>query len=325
MYLVHSSGTTGFPKAVILRNDAQSHAVRGWLCYVHLSRTRDRGYVAVPNNHQAVILTFNSSLLLGLRVHWDSSYGLSGFDPSACHLRAGPRPVHRVLRIPDHLHPAERGRSVPIRLVANANLGEYRGCFPCRDPASVRRTRRRVSQRRLSGKRFRVSGRPGLQRSRDTIGASICDAIQQAFRPARRQAGVDPIRSAGANCQRRCRGSTRRSWTARGQRTNRLQGLLEQSGNDLRGHSGRVVLHRRCRSTRSRRAPDSARSRGGRDSHGARSGLFVADRRKDPPASCRLRRLCLRRASCRWHAGSRSRRCASAQGTSSPRRNFGPH
>jgi acyl-coenzyme A synthetase/AMP-(fatty) acid ligase len=81
VYLVHSSGTTGFPKAVILRNGAQSHAVRGWLCYVHLSRTRDRGYVAVPNNHQAVILTFNSSLLLGLPVHWDSSYGLSGFDP----------------------------------------------------------------------------------------------------------------------------------------------------------------------------------------------------------------------------------------------------
>ena len=80
VYLVHSSGTTGFPKAVILRNGAQSHAVRGWLGYVHLSRTRDRGYVAVPNNHQAVILTFNSSLLLGLPVHWDSSYGLSGFD-----------------------------------------------------------------------------------------------------------------------------------------------------------------------------------------------------------------------------------------------------
>ena len=77
MYLVHSSGTTGFPKAVILRNGAQSHAVRGWLCYVHLSRTRDRGYVAVPNNHQAVILTFNSSLLFGLPVHWDSSYGLA--------------------------------------------------------------------------------------------------------------------------------------------------------------------------------------------------------------------------------------------------------
>ena len=82
VYLVHSSGTTGFPKAVILRNGAQSHAVRGWLCYVHVSRTRDRGYVAVPNNHQAVILSFNSSLLLGLPVHWESSYGLAGFDPA---------------------------------------------------------------------------------------------------------------------------------------------------------------------------------------------------------------------------------------------------
>jgi acyl-coenzyme A synthetase/AMP-(fatty) acid ligase len=80
IYLVHSSGTTGFPKAVVLRNGAQSHAVRGWLCYVHLSRTRDRGYVAVPNNHQAVILTFNSALLLGLPTHWDSSYGLAGFE-----------------------------------------------------------------------------------------------------------------------------------------------------------------------------------------------------------------------------------------------------
>jgi acyl-coenzyme A synthetase/AMP-(fatty) acid ligase len=82
VYLVHSSGTTGFPKAVVLRNGAQSHAVRGWLCYVHLSRTCDRGYVAVPNNHQAVILTFNSALLLGLPTHWDSSYGLADFDPA---------------------------------------------------------------------------------------------------------------------------------------------------------------------------------------------------------------------------------------------------
>jgi len=70
LYLVHSSGTTGFPKAVTLTNAAQSHAVRGWLCYVHLSRTYDRGLVAVPNNHQAVILTFNSALLLGVPVHW---------------------------------------------------------------------------------------------------------------------------------------------------------------------------------------------------------------------------------------------------------------
>jgi long-chain acyl-CoA synthetase len=81
LYLVHSSGTTGFPKAVILGNGRQSHAVRGWLCYVHLSRTRDRGYLAVPNNHQAVILSFNSLLLLGLPVHWTRGYHRDDFDP----------------------------------------------------------------------------------------------------------------------------------------------------------------------------------------------------------------------------------------------------
>jgi acyl-coenzyme A synthetase/AMP-(fatty) acid ligase len=80
LYLVHSSGTTGFPKAVILKNGAQSHAVRGWLCYVHVSRTRDKGYMAVPNNHQAVILTFHGLLLLGVPVHWACAYDRDGFD-----------------------------------------------------------------------------------------------------------------------------------------------------------------------------------------------------------------------------------------------------
>jgi long-chain acyl-CoA synthetase len=80
VYLVHSSGTTGFPKAVILRNGPQSHAVRGWLCYVHLSRHTDKGFLAVPNNHQAVILTFNSMLLMGLRAHWTCAYDQEGFN-----------------------------------------------------------------------------------------------------------------------------------------------------------------------------------------------------------------------------------------------------
>jgi acyl-coenzyme A synthetase/AMP-(fatty) acid ligase len=80
LYLVHSSGTTGFPKAVILRNGAQSHAVRGWLSYVHVSRTRDKGYMAVPNNHQAVILTFHGLLLLGVPVHWTCGYDRDGFN-----------------------------------------------------------------------------------------------------------------------------------------------------------------------------------------------------------------------------------------------------
>jgi long-chain acyl-CoA synthetase len=80
LYLVHSSGTTGFPKAVILKNGAQSHAVRGWLAYVHVSRNRDKGYMAVPNNHQAVILTFHGLLLLGVPVHWTCAYDRDGFD-----------------------------------------------------------------------------------------------------------------------------------------------------------------------------------------------------------------------------------------------------
>ena len=81
LYLVHSSGTTGFPKAVILRNGRQAHAVRGWLCYVHASRKRDRGYFALPHNHQAVILTFNAALLGGFRAHWTSGYGRGDVDP----------------------------------------------------------------------------------------------------------------------------------------------------------------------------------------------------------------------------------------------------
>ena len=74
LFLVHSSGTTGFPKAVALRNGAQSRAVRGWLRYVLVSRTTDKAFLAVPNNHQAVILTFHAALLLGLRIHWTGAY-----------------------------------------------------------------------------------------------------------------------------------------------------------------------------------------------------------------------------------------------------------
>jgi len=80
MYLVHSSGTTGFPKAVILKNGPQSHAVRGWLCYVHVPRHTDKGFLAVPNNHQAVILTFNAMLLMGLPGYWTCAYDQEGFN-----------------------------------------------------------------------------------------------------------------------------------------------------------------------------------------------------------------------------------------------------
>lgn len=80
LYLVHSSGTTGFPKAVVLQNGPQSHAIRGWLCYVHISRKYDKAYLAVPNNHQAVILSFNALLLMGMKVHWTCNYDWENFD-----------------------------------------------------------------------------------------------------------------------------------------------------------------------------------------------------------------------------------------------------
>lgn len=83
LYLVHSSGTTGFPKAVILKNGSQAHAVRGWLCYVHASRRLDKALLAVPNNHQAVILTFNCMLLLGLRGRWMTGCHRDDFDPES--------------------------------------------------------------------------------------------------------------------------------------------------------------------------------------------------------------------------------------------------
>ncbi|CAO5245632.1 class I adenylate-forming enzyme family protein [Frankia sp. AgKG'84/4] len=83
LYLVHSSGTTGFPKAVILHNGRQAHALRGWLCYVHASSRRDHGFFALPNNHQAVILSFNATLLAGIPVHWHEAYSREGFDAAA--------------------------------------------------------------------------------------------------------------------------------------------------------------------------------------------------------------------------------------------------
>lgn len=81
LFMTHTSGTTGFPKAVILKNGGQSHAVRGMLTYAAASR-RDKAFMALPFNHQAVILTFNSLLLLGVRAHW-TSCSKSDFDPKA--------------------------------------------------------------------------------------------------------------------------------------------------------------------------------------------------------------------------------------------------
>lgn len=71
LYMTHTSGTTGFPKSVILKNAGQSHSVRGMLAFSALSR-KDLSYLAIPFNHQAALATFNSLLLLGVKAHWSS-------------------------------------------------------------------------------------------------------------------------------------------------------------------------------------------------------------------------------------------------------------
>lgn len=71
IYLTHSSGTTGFPKSVILTNGGQSHAARGMVAYSVIAKN-DKAYVAIPFNHQACMTTFNSALIAGVQTYWAS-------------------------------------------------------------------------------------------------------------------------------------------------------------------------------------------------------------------------------------------------------------
>lgn len=71
IYLTHSSGTTGFPKAVILTNEGQSHAARGMVAYSVVA-PRDRAYILLPFNHQACVTTINMALVAGVRMYWAS-------------------------------------------------------------------------------------------------------------------------------------------------------------------------------------------------------------------------------------------------------------
>jgi acyl-coenzyme A synthetase/AMP-(fatty) acid ligase len=71
LYLTHSSGTTGFPKSVILTNEGQSHAARGMVAYSVVAK-KDRAYVLVPFNHQACLTTLNTALIAGVKTYWAS-------------------------------------------------------------------------------------------------------------------------------------------------------------------------------------------------------------------------------------------------------------
>ena len=285
VYLVHSSGTTGFPKAVILRNDAQSHAVRGWLCYVHLSRTRDRGYLAVPNNHQAVILTFNSSLLLGLPAHWDSSYGLAGFDPG--------RVISALAR---GGFTGYFGFPITYTQMKEVDFTKH-DLSRMRIWASTADASHAVIQRQFVavGGAFRSMGLPingsvylDAQGSSEVGTPSVLRYVTRFTKKFDRRIGKPGSTPFGPKVRVSKDGvPVRLGEVGRLEVKGRTgpQRLLEQSRHDVRGHQGRLVLHRRRRVSGSRRSPDSAGSGGGRHPYGERPRLLAVDRRGHSPAS----------------------------------------
>ena len=236
LYLVHSSGTTGFPKAVILRNVAQAHAMRGWLCYVHVSRRRDKGYLAVPNNHQAVILSFNCLLLAGHSGPLDDRVRARRLRPGRRGQGAGRGPLHRLLRVPDRVHPAQGDRTRPARAQGHAFLGEHGGCRPRTDHQALRRRRQRVHPARPAGPGIRLPGCPGVQRGRHPVRPSLLHALHATIRAPGRTTALHAVRAEGQDRQGRPDRETRRGLPPGGARKDCLRGVLEQSHDDDRGH-----------------------------------------------------------------------------------------
>jgi long-chain acyl-CoA synthetase len=66
LYVVHTSGTTGVPKGVILRAQGLIQSLRSALLFNFVSR-RDTAYLALPLNHQVAQLYLYAVLLTGLR------------------------------------------------------------------------------------------------------------------------------------------------------------------------------------------------------------------------------------------------------------------
>ena len=66
LYIVHTSGTTGAPKGVILQSKGLIQSLRSALLFNFVSR-RDLAYLAVPLNHQVSQLYLHFVLLLGVR------------------------------------------------------------------------------------------------------------------------------------------------------------------------------------------------------------------------------------------------------------------
>ncbi|MCX7293667.1 class I adenylate-forming enzyme family protein [Janthinobacterium sp.] len=66
LYIVHTSGTTGAPKGVILESRGLIQSLRSALLFNFVSR-RDVGYLALPLNHQVSQLYLHGVLLMGIR------------------------------------------------------------------------------------------------------------------------------------------------------------------------------------------------------------------------------------------------------------------
>ena len=65
-YVVHTSGTTGIPKGVLLTGNGMLHSLRAVAVFNLISR-RDTVYLALPMNHQIVQLYLQAIFLLGVK------------------------------------------------------------------------------------------------------------------------------------------------------------------------------------------------------------------------------------------------------------------
>jgi acyl-coenzyme A synthetase/AMP-(fatty) acid ligase len=73
IYIVHTSGTTGFPKGVILLVRGLTQSLKATLMFNMVSR-KDLSYFCVPFNHQVTNLYIFTTLSIGLRVIMSSEF-----------------------------------------------------------------------------------------------------------------------------------------------------------------------------------------------------------------------------------------------------------
>ena len=77
LYIVHTSGTTGVPKGVILKSEGIAQSLRSIVLFNPVSR-RDLACFALPLNHQVSHLYLHGVLLMGVRCIVDSELAAPG-------------------------------------------------------------------------------------------------------------------------------------------------------------------------------------------------------------------------------------------------------